>query len=470
MGVTEIRPQPGPQEAYLASRAFFTLFGGARGGGKTFAADMDMHRHVGVPEYRGLVVRRLYPDMIQPGGVWKTMSKTARLIGGHVRASPAMELSWPNEATITFRNMQYDSDAERFRGSQFDRIHMEECDELTEEMFWALVETMRAGPSGIQPRIRGNLNPVTTRSHWIAKFVAPYLDEDDYPKPEMSGVVRYFKRSEANGIEWTTADDPLGMSFTFIPSKLTDNKALTSRDPQYQKNLMNLPRHKRERMLGGRWFQTLKPGRYTREMFRVIEAEPSRMRAMRYWDHAATEPTKQNPDPDWTAGMRGGVSDGTLVLSHLAYFREGPAKKRSRMRNIAEQDGDRIPIILEREPASGGKEQFYDYQTGVLRGFHVVADPATVARGQKMERAEKWLAWLEEGNVAVVRGEWNEQFFDWVEQIGNPKAKMDAIDAVSGLFAASTRGVGGGVVMSGSAGVSGAGSRGSTSRFSGGIA
>ena len=458
-----LKPQPGPQEQYLASRAFFTLFGGARGGGKTFGAGLDMHRHVTVPRYRGCVIRRLYPDMRALGGVWETMSEMSRALGARVRESP-LDARWPNGAVLTFRNLQYDADIERLRSSQFDRVHLEECDELTEAMFWGLIQCMRAGPAGLKPRMRANCNPVVSRDHWLAKFVEPYLTQDGYPNPAMSGVVRWFKRDDDNGIAWTTEDDPDGMSFTFIPSTLRDNVALTERDPAYERNLRNLTSWERERMLGGKWFSAPVGGMLNRGMFKVLDARPVGVRWVRYWDHAATEPTAKRPEPDWTVGSLVGIKDGVLIIADQVAFREGPARKREYMRNTADADGAEIEIVLEQEPGSAGIETFADYQTRVLEGYTVYPDRVSA---NKHERANPWLAWLQSGNVAVVRGAWNARLMDWIEQY--PGGKMDGIDSISGGFARLSKPVVRGDVYScdlGSGRPSGFGSL----RFSGGVA
>jgi phage terminase large subunit-like protein len=441
-----LKPQPGPQERYLASRAFFTLFGGARGGGKTFGAGLDMHRYVTVPKYRGCVIRRLYPDMIASGGVWETMSDMSRQLGARVRESP-YDARWPNGAAITFRNMQLDKDVERLRSSQFDRVHLEECDELTEPMFWGLIQCMRAGPAGIKPRMRANCNPVVSRDHWLAKFVEPYLTADGYPDPLMAGVIRHFKRDDDNGIAWTDESDPDAMSFTFIPSTLSDNAALTERDPAYERNLRNLTSWERDRMLGGKWFSAPVGGMLSRGMFRTLDARPAGVRWIRYWDHAATEPTPTRPEPDWTVGTLVGMHDGLLVIADQVAFREGPHRKREYMKNTADADGEGVDIVLEQEPGSAGVETFADYQTRVLEGYTVHPDRVSA---NKHERANPWLAWLQSGNVAVVRGAWNAKLFDWIEQY--PGGKMDAIDSISGGYAWLTKPVVRGDVFSGSVG------------------
>ena len=46
-----IRPQPGPQEKFLASQADIAIYGGAAGGGKSWALLLEPLRHVGKPEF-----------------------------------------------------------------------------------------------------------------------------------------------------------------------------------------------------------------------------------------------------------------------------------------------------------------------------------------------------------------------------------------------------------------------------------
>ena len=59
--MTDIRPQAGPQEAFLASSADIAIFGGAAGCGKTFALLMEPLRHIHVPGFGAVVFRRSMP-------------------------------------------------------------------------------------------------------------------------------------------------------------------------------------------------------------------------------------------------------------------------------------------------------------------------------------------------------------------------------------------------------------------------
>ena len=63
-------PQPGPQETFLASDADIVIFGGAAGGGKTWALLRQPLKHVGNSQFGGVVFRRTSPQIRNQGGLW----------------------------------------------------------------------------------------------------------------------------------------------------------------------------------------------------------------------------------------------------------------------------------------------------------------------------------------------------------------------------------------------------------------
>ena len=67
---TEVRPQPGPQEEFLRSAADIAIYGGAAGGGKTWALLLEAMRHQANPDYPAVLFRRTYPQVTAPGGMW----------------------------------------------------------------------------------------------------------------------------------------------------------------------------------------------------------------------------------------------------------------------------------------------------------------------------------------------------------------------------------------------------------------
>ena len=56
------RPQP-KQAAFMARPEYEALYGGAAGGGKSDALVAEALRQVDVPHYRGLILRRTYPQL-----------------------------------------------------------------------------------------------------------------------------------------------------------------------------------------------------------------------------------------------------------------------------------------------------------------------------------------------------------------------------------------------------------------------
>ncbi|KAG1240924.1 hypothetical protein G6F68_017188 [Rhizopus microsporus] len=96
-------------------------------------------------------------------------------------------------------------------------------------------------------------------------------------------------------------------------------------DPGYLANLMALGRVERERLLGGNWKVRKAAGSYfKRSDVEIIDVRPTDVVSwVRRWDLAATEPTEENPDPDWTAGLlMGKRANGRYVIADLVYVRK----------------------------------------------------------------------------------------------------------------------------------------------------
>ena len=440
-----IRPQPRQLE-FLANRADICLYGGARGGGKSFALTLDAVRHIKRPRYRAVVVRREFVDLDGEGGLIEEAEHIYPALGG-VQNRTAHRFAWKNGARVAFRHMQDDRALGKVQGQQFDRVLPDEVPQLPERYFWALLQCARSGPSGVVPRVRMGANPPGDRDHWLVQFVEPYLSHDGYPRPEMSGVVRWFRNTDA-GVEWVKEGTKHAMSFSFIPARVDDNTALMERDPAYVTKLENLVSWERDRMLHGNWYAVPLSGMFSREQFKTIDDRPAGIRWLRYWDQAATEPSAKNRDPDYCAGALVGIWEerNALVIADMRRFRVSPGEKRQRMKNTAAADGHSVRIVIEQEPAASGKEVGHRYVTEDLRGYDVSLDRPGA---NKETRAGPWLAWVEVSRCYVVRGTWNREFFNEVE--GWPKGKNDQIDAVSGGFAALTRPVLNTTVSAGSA-------------------
>ena len=69
-GKIVIRPQPGPQEKFLATMADVCIYGGAAGGGKTYALLLEAMRHKSDPNFGAVIFRRNYTQVTAQGGLW----------------------------------------------------------------------------------------------------------------------------------------------------------------------------------------------------------------------------------------------------------------------------------------------------------------------------------------------------------------------------------------------------------------
>ena len=89
------------------------------------------------------------------------------------------------------------------------------------------------------------------------------------------------------------------------------------------------------------------------------------------------------------------------------------------IKNTAEGDGRSVGISLPQDPGQAGKSQIATL-TKLLAGFNVRSSPES---GDKITRFGGFSAQAEAGNVLVLRGRWNEEWFTALE--GFPEAAHD---------------------------------------------
>lgn len=258
-----IRPQPGPQEKFLASSADIAIYGGAAGGGKSFGLVLEPVRHKDNPLFGGAIFRRTSPQLTGPGSIWEEAQGLYRPLGADMVESPVLTVEFPAGALLQFLHLQHAKDVYDHQGKQYAYIGFDELTHFEASQFWYMVSRLRS-ISGVAPYMRATCNP--DPDSFVAELIAWWIDQDTgYPIPERSGVLRYFVRI-GDSLEW--ADDAASlkarfpklepMSLTFIAAKLEDNKILTKSDPSYLAKLLSLPEVEQARLLGGNW--KIRPG------------------------------------------------------------------------------------------------------------------------------------------------------------------------------------------------------------------
>lgn len=434
-----IKPQPGPQTQFLSSPADIAIYGGGAGGGKTWGLLMEPLRHVSNPGFGAVFFRRSTVQIRNEGGLWDESATLYPQLGAEPKEH---ELWWkfPSGAAVSFAHLEHDKTRFNYQGAQIPLICFDELTHFTPTQFWYMVSRNRS-MCGVRPYIRATCNP--DADSWVAELIAWWIDQETgLPIPDRSGVLRWFVRV-GEDLKWGDSPEELAIylmpdgtpippkSLTFIPAKLTDNKALMAADPGYMASLLALPLVERERLLGGNWKIRPAAGLYfQRSWCRVVDTVPAGTVFGRGYDLAATPPTAENPDPDATSATKvGRAPDGRYIVVDNRSIRTTPAGVERFILNTASQDGKGTTISLPQDPGQAGKSQVKAL-TLMLSGYTVRSSTET---GDKVTRFGPFSAQAEAGNVDVLRGDWNEHWFGALEAFPVAKHDDDA-DSTSRAF------------------------------------
>ena len=220
-------PNQGPQEDFLAAAETDVLYGGAAGGGKSYAMLVDPLRYAHRAAHRALIIRRSMPELRE------LIDKSREL---YPRAFPGckyreVEKLWnfPSGAKIEFGFLERDADVYRYQGQAYSWIGFDEITHLPTEFPWNyLASRLRTTDSEIVPYMRCTANPGGVGAHWVKK--------------------RYIEPHEPNQ-SFKGAD---GLTRKFIPARLEDNPYLAE-DGRYEQMLKALPPTQRKQLLEGNW-------------------------------------------------------------------------------------------------------------------------------------------------------------------------------------------------------------------------
>lgn len=220
-------PQAGPQVKFHASTSRYRGYGGAAGGGKSYGGLMEAIRfaleHPGVT---GVVFRRTYRELQE--SLILTLLKD---VPGHLYTytDNRHEALFANGSRIWFRHCENERAVYSYQSAQFDFMLIDEATHFTWPMVQYLLTRLRATRDGVASRAWFMTNPGGIGHAW---FKAIFVDRD---------------------AEWAAQHDIDLDQWEFIPALLKDNPILTTRDPEYEKSLLNLPPDERKALLEGRW-------------------------------------------------------------------------------------------------------------------------------------------------------------------------------------------------------------------------
>lgn len=217
-----IHGKPSAKQAeFFASRAKYTAYGGARGGGKSWALRRKLIAMC--LRYRGLrciLIRRTFAELKS-----NHLSQFLSEYGGFLEYSEAEKaFTLVNGSKIFFGYCSSDRDLLRYQGQEYDVIALDEATQLSERQFSALSACLR-GANEYPKRMYLTCNPGGVGHGWVKRL---FIDRD----------YRGCERAE---------------DYRFIRALVTDNEVLMARDPDYVARLGSLPPKLRDAWLYGRW-------------------------------------------------------------------------------------------------------------------------------------------------------------------------------------------------------------------------
>ena len=228
------KPNTGPQTDFLASSEREVFYGGARGGGKSYAMLVDPLRYCSKTHHRALLLRRTMPELRDlithsqrlynrafPGAKWREQEK---------------EWRFPSGAKIEFGYAENMTDALRYQGQSYTWIGIDELPQYpSPDIYNFLRSSLRSVDPNIPVFMRATGNPGNIGSQWVKEmFVDP---------------------SEPNKAFTLNINTPTGnktITRRFISAKLQDNPYLMQTDDYYAM-LASLPEVQRKQFLDGDW-------------------------------------------------------------------------------------------------------------------------------------------------------------------------------------------------------------------------
>lgn len=440
-----LEPQAGPQTMFMASSADIVIYGGAAGGGKTYALLLEMLRHKDIKNFGAVIFRKNFTQITAEGGLWDSSVKLyTQVPDAEQRKSP--KLHWKFKGgKLTFAHLDREEDLQAWQGTEIAYLGFDELTHFSRHQFLYMLSRNRS-TCGVKPYVRATCNPDS--DSWVADFVSWWINQDTgYPITERSGVVRYMCVIN-DVIYWGDTPEDLASnhginpeeckSVTFIASKLEDNKILMKSDPSYLSNLKAMTEVDMERLLYGNWKIKAQAGRYFKRTQIPIDGYYEKIPDdviywCRAWDLAATD-EDENGDADYTAGVLIGIrKNNRYIVADVInkQVKAGDVEKLIRMTAISDRKkyGFSYRVRIPQDPGGAGKIVAKQYLNG-LSGFDVKAEPVS---GSKELRATPFAAQWQNGFVDVLIAEWNEMYFSQLESF--PESKHDdMVDASSDAF------------------------------------
>jgi predicted phage terminase large subunit-like protein len=399
---------PTPKQlAFLVCPRIEVFFGGAAGPGKTEALLMGALQMVDRPRYSALLLRRTFRQLNQSNSI---MNRARQWLANSdaVWREADKRFIFPSGATVTFGNLDSEDDVYQYDSSEFQYVGFDELTSFSERQYTYLFSRLRTTNDNPVPlRMRSASNPGNRGHDWVkARFI-------------------FGQPPEALQREFATR--------FFLPARIADNPHI--RSGEYLASLANLDAVRRRQLLDGDWEVMPSGNLFRREWFEIVDDWPREITgAVRAWDDAATR-----DGGDWSVGvLMAIVRSGVFYVVNVVRIQGSPLEVERLKAATAHADAQltnrRAIVLLQQEPGAAGKSYVEAQIRGPLSGFSVKVEHPT---GDKYTRALPMSSAAQARNIKLVRGKWNKDFIDELEQAG-PDDKLydhdDQWDAASSAY------------------------------------
>ena len=215
------------------------MFGGAAGGGKSYAQLIDSFLYaVKYPKSKQLILRRTLPELEKS---LIRVSLGLFDLSVYKYNSAKHTGTFANGSIIDFGYCDRENDVYKYQSAEYDVIRFDELTHFTEDMYIYLMSRIR-GVNSYPKQIKSSTNPGGVGHSWVKER---FIDK-------CSGGIY----ADENGTR------------QFIPARVSDNSFLMKNDRQYVNRLNRLGEKDRRALLYGDW--DIFDGQYFSEFRRSI--------------------------------------------------------------------------------------------------------------------------------------------------------------------------------------------------------